>query len=189
MKEIEVKILDIDPKAVVARLKELGAEKVSSGMVRVVAFDFPDDRLHKEGSFVRVRSFGDRNELVLKKRIQKGEFKVMEEIETLVDDFDATVKLFDTLQMKRFAEHEKFRASYRLGSVKIEFDKYPVIPWFFEVEGPTEDDVRAVVAKLGFSMSDTTSKSGHDLYNMYGLSNFFTFEEHDESPDYGGIFR
>lgn len=190
MKEIEVKILEIDPKEIVAKLKDLGAKKVESGIVKITAFDFPDDRLMNKGSYVRVRTFGHRTELVLKQLVDRGAHKIMEEIETNVDDYDATLRLFDTLGMKVFAKHEKYRATYTLGNMKFELDKYPSIPWMMEVEAPTEKDVEEGVKKLGLEMSKTTSQGSGDIFRSYGLKTyFFTFAEKGESPDYDSLFE
>jgi adenylate cyclase class 2 len=189
MQEIEVKILEIDPKKVVAKLKELGTKKVEAGMVSVTAFDFPDDRLMKKGSYIRVRTFGHRNELVLKTYEEQKEFRTMDEIETTVGDYNTTLKLFDALGMKVFAKHEKYRATYVIGSMKFELDKYPTMPWFVEVEAPSKEDVEKGVKMLGFDMSRATSRSGAEFFRSYGLGNFFTFKEKGEKPDYDMIFR
>lgn len=187
-----MKILDIDPKAVVARLKELGAEKIEAGLIKVTAFDTPE--MKAEHSFVRIRTFGHRTEMVLKRPVpaapsdSKG-FKVREEIQTNVDDFDVAVRLFEALGMDRFADHEKFRASYRLGDIRFEFDKYPDVPWFVEVEAPDEKTVTKGVGLLGFTMADTTDMHGGDVCRKYGhQSDDFTFKDFDESPDYDHLF-
>lgn len=189
MKEIEVKILTIDPKEIVAKLKELGAEKIEAGMVYVTAFDFPDDRLVKKGSYVRVRTFGHRTELVLKNPIERAKYKIMEEIETTVGDYDTAVALFETLGMKTFAKQEKYRASYRLGNARIDIDKYPSMPWMLEVEAPTEDEVEKGVNLLGYEMGCTTTEGSRDIFSKHGLTSFFTFKEKGESPDYDSLFQ
>ena len=190
MKEIEVKVLEINPEKIVAKLKELGAEKIESGLIHITAFDFPDDRLRNKGSYVRVRTFGHRTELVLKKPIEQKDFKIMEEIETNVEDYDVTVKLFHTLGMKVFAKQEKYRASYRIGKTRFELDKYPDIPWMLEVEAPTKDDVKKGLELLGFNMSDTNSKGAKEIFESYGFTNsFFNFKEQGESPDHDHLFK
>jgi len=187
MKEIEVKILDIDPEVIVARLNELGAEKVEQGMVLASIFDFPDNRIGQAGSLLRVRKIGDRTEMVLKKRIAKGEYKMMEEIETNVADYGVAVRIFKGIGLDE-TRYEKYRATFRLGQVKFELDKYPAIPWFMEVEAPDEDEVQAAVAKLGFSMSQTTSMDSFEVFRKYGVTSG-SFKEKGESPDYDSLFK
>ncbi|MBW2971968.1 CYTH domain-containing protein [Candidatus Woesearchaeota archaeon] len=190
MKEIEVKILDMDPEKMVAKLKDVGAEKVEAGLVNVTYFDYPDDRLMKAGSFIRVRSFGHRVELVLKHHISSGDHKIMEEIETTVGDYDVAVRLFDSLGMKKFGDHEKYRATYRLGNVRFEMDKHPSVPWLMEVEAPTEAEVEEGVKRLGLDMSQTTTKNSGEILREQGITDyFFTFKEKGESPDYDRLFE
>ncbi len=192
MKEIEVKILDIDPKVIVAKLKELGAKKDCSGIVKVTAFDFPDGRLLEDDSYVRVRTVGhgQKTELVLKKKIERDKFKVMEEVETTVGDYGTAVQLFERIGMDAFAKQEKYRAEYTVGSIKFEIDKYPLVPWYVEVEAPTEEEVEKGVRMLGYDMSQTTSMDGATLLRSHGHdSKFFTFKEKGESSDYDGLFE
>lgn len=190
MKEIEVKILDINPKQVVARLKRLKAKKVEQGIVRFALFDYPDGRLLKNNSFVRVRTLGGRTELVMKMPVKVDNYKKMEEIETTVGDYDAVVKILESLGLKKFYEIEKYRATYKLGKTKFELDKIPRVPWFMEVESDSEKYVDKGVKALGFNMSDTTSIRGDQVCRKYGVkSKFFTFKKFKESPNYTHLFR
>jgi adenylate cyclase class 2 len=190
MKEIEVKILDIDPKEVVAKLKKLKAKKVEEGLVSVKAYDFPDGRLLKDDSFIRVRRIGDRVEVIFKKE-NAGRFKVSEEIEIVMDDFETACTLFERLGMKLFADHEKYRASYKIGAVKIEFDKLPGIPWFFEVEAESEKGVEKAVALLGFDMRDSKKVTGKMIQEIYGIKaiSHASFAKKRELPNYAHLFR
>jgi predicted adenylyl cyclase CyaB len=190
MREIEVKILDVDIKGLVAKLKKIGAKKVESGLVRITALDFPDEKLRKNGSYIRVRTFGHRTELVLKKNVEKSDFKIMDETETTLGDYETALKLFREIGIEAFAKQEKYRATYKLDNIKFEIDKYPTLNWFVEVEAESKDDVIRGVELLGFSMSQTTSKSGKDLFKGSGITDpSFTFKDKGESPDYDSLFK
>ncbi|MBW2997567.1 class IV adenylate cyclase [Candidatus Woesearchaeota archaeon] len=190
MKEIEVKILEIDPEKIVAKLKELGAEKIEQGLVHAKAYDFPDDRLVKKGQYVRVRKIADRIEVVFKNPIEGEHFKINEEIEFTIDDFDAACELFTKLGMKKFADMEKYRVTYKLGNVKIEFDKYAEIPWFMEVEAPTEQEVEKIVTLFGFDIKDEKKVTAKIIKEVYGDHiHFVSFKEKGESPDYDSLFE
>ncbi|MFH1064625.1 MAG: class IV adenylate cyclase [Candidatus Woesearchaeota archaeon] len=190
MKEIEVKVLEIDPKEIVAKLKELGAKKVEQGLVHAKAFDFPDDRLVKKGQYVRVRKIADRIEVVFKDPIKGEHFKVNEETEFTVDDFDAACLIFEKLGMKLFADMEKYRVTYKIGDVKVELDKYAEIPWFLEVEAPTEEYVEHVVTELGFDFRDPKKVTAKIIKDVYGdKMHFVSFKEKGESPDYDSLFE
>ncbi|MBW2963927.1 class IV adenylate cyclase [Candidatus Woesearchaeota archaeon] len=190
MKEIEVKVLEIDPKDVVAKLKQLGGKKVEQGLVHAKGYDFPDDCLVKKGQYVRVRKIADRIEVVFKNPIKGAEFKMNEEIEFRADDFEAACEVFRRLGMKNFADMQKYRATYLLGNVKVEFDKYAGLPWFFEVEAPTEAEVKETVALLGFDFNDREKVTARIIKEIYGESVHFTsFSEKGESPDYDKLFE
>jgi adenylate cyclase class 2 len=188
MKEIEVKILEIDPKEIVAKLKELGVKKIEAGHQSAVVFDYPDNKLLKEKSVLRLRTIGNRTELTLKKKIAKGEYKVMEEIETTVGDSETVVRIFEELGMKS-KKYEKYRATYKLGNTKLEMDRCPSVPWFIEIEAPSEGEVKDAVEKLGFSMSQATSMTGFDLIKKYNVTEPYSFAAKGESPDYDNIFQ
>lgn len=186
MKEIEVKILEIDPEKIVAKLKELGAKKIEQGLVKVKAYDFHDNRLREADTFVRVREIAGRTEVVYKGPVTDKEVKTREEVEFHTDNFENACKIFERLEMKKFSDCEKYRATFKLGDVKIEFDKYPSIPWFFEIEAPSKEQVIEMLGKLGYSMDDENvinrgfhAKYGHD----------FEYEKFKEKPDYDHLFE
>ena len=96
--EIEVKYLDVNKEELEKNLKSIGAEKVKDIFLRHVAFDYPDYRLDKDNSWIRLRDEG-KIVLAFKKRLgvtsQDGSTndEGMEEIEVAVDSYEET-KLF-----------------------------------------------------------------------------------------------
>lgn len=186
MKEIEVKILEIDPEKILARLKELGAEFIEKGLVKVKAYDFHDKRLREADTFIRVREIAGRTEVVFKGAIENTDFKIREEIEFHTDNFEKPCKVFERLGMLLFADYEKYRVSYRIGNSKVEFDKHPNIPWFIEVEGPDTKSVEELVRKLGFSMEDK-NVIGRGFHKEYGHN--YSNEKFEKTPDYDYLFK
>jgi adenylate cyclase, class 2 len=186
MKEIEVKILEIDPEKIVAKLKELGAKKIEQGLAKIKAYDFHDRKLRDADTFIRVREIAGRTEVVYKGPVTDSKIKTREEIEFHTDNFENACKIFERLDMKQFADCEKYRATYKLGDVKIEMDKYPKVPWFFEIEATTEELVIETLHKLGFSMDDENviNRGFHARYG-YGAEN----EKFDTPPDYDKLFE
>ena len=87
MKEIEVKILEIDVEEIEKKLKKMEAEKVFEGEVVSIYFDFPDKLLEREGKILRLRQKGDKVILTYKELISKDEAKIMDEYELTIDDF------------------------------------------------------------------------------------------------------
>lgn len=57
--EIEAKFLDIDVNKIQEKLKEFGAVKIGEFLQKWATFDYPDWRLDKDLSWIRVRDEGN----------------------------------------------------------------------------------------------------------------------------------
>jgi adenylate cyclase, class 2 len=169
MKEIEVKIMDIDLEEIRQKLSNLGAEKVFAGEIHAIAFDHPDLRLDKEDSFVRVRKVGETVELCYKGRNESSQYKSREEIEVKTNNFEDTIIILERMGLKKFHEGKKNRESYTIGKVRFEIDNWKDIPHFLEIEAPTEKEVKDYVEKLGFTMDQTNNWSYLDIEKHYGI--------------------
>ena len=157
MREIEVKILEIDVVEIRKKLLDMGAEKIFDGEVHAIAFDFPDERLHKDGGFVRVRRVGDKVEFCYKGKKEDSEFKTREEIEVNTSGFKDTIKILEKIGLAQYHEAIKNRESYKIGNVRFEIDSWENIPHFLEIEAPTEEQVKEYVERLGFTMKQTNN--------------------------------
>jgi adenylate cyclase, class 2 len=168
MHEIEVKIIDIDKDAVIARLEELKASKVFDGEMESLFFRFPDDTSHEP---LRLRREGEKVVLCYKKKVDHDSVKVRDEYEVIVECFDAMKELLEALGMEMIDTSKKERLSYCLDNVQVDIDtysgKYDFIPVFLELEGPSPEAVFAAAEKLGFFQDDCKSWSGFELAKHY----------------------
>ena len=171
MREIEVKILEINVEEIRKKLLDLGAEKVFEGEIQMTSYDFPDNRLEKKGEFIRLRKLGEKVELCHKGKKEDSHLKVREEIEITVNDFKDTVKILENIGLVKYYEGNKKRESYKLGKISFEIDFYPLIPPFLEIEAPSEEEVEKYVEKLGYTMKQTTNLSGYRLEKDYNEKN------------------
>jgi len=168
MEEIEVKILDIDKNKVIKRLEELGARKTFEGDVHASYFDFPDKRLDKNDSFLRLRKKGDIVELTFKKLISREKAKIMQEDEVVVNDFENMIKILKDLGLVELRnEAKKHRVSYELEKVHFEIDSPDDIPAYLEIEAPDLEKLENAVEKVGFSMKDAKPWSGKHVREYY----------------------
>ncbi|HTW91660.1 MAG TPA: class IV adenylate cyclase [bacterium] len=155
MREIEVKVLDIDRPAVELTLAELSARPSPEERLTAVFFDSPDGRLRVAGNLLRLRREGDRVLLTFKRRVGEEGAKVREEIEVGVSDFEACRLLLNALGLAETAHVDKFRTSYRLDTATIAIDRHVgehlFIPEFLEIEAGSIEEVQAVAARLGFA--------------------------------------
>lgn len=171
MREIEIKILEINRAAVEQRLLALNAKKTFDGLLHAVFFDFSTGNIRKKKDVLRLRKQGDRTFLTYKKFISNTKTKSREEIETEVASFEQTRDILLALGLHPTLEMKKRRISYALGKLHCEFDRYEdeygFIPEFLEIEGTTSKSVFALAKKLGFSKKDCKAWSANDLARHY----------------------
>ncbi len=155
IQETEAKILDIDPTAIESRLRELGAKPVFAGQLEATFFDFPDQRLATQGSYLRLRREGDTVRLTCKLRQHEDGAKVRDELEVAVDDAAGCTALLQALGLVITNRVIKQRRSWQLGTARCEIDCYEgnlsFIPPLLEIEAPTIADVRNTAWLLGFA--------------------------------------
>lgn len=170
MSEIEVKVLDVDPDRIRARLLELGATLVKKGRETNRMYDFADQRLWKAGGYVRVREFNGRFTLTYKRRLPGVAYKSSEELETDVADAAMMGAILEALGVHLRRTDEKDRESYRLDRILFEIDTWPTVPPYLEIEAPTEALVEEGLRLLGIPRDDkvTSERLDQILTRHYG---------------------
>ncbi len=172
MNEIEVKILDIDKNKVIKQLESLGAKKVFEGKIHVLFFDFPNKKLEKESSFLRLRNKENFSELTFKKSISEEKAKIVEETEIVCDNFENAKKILKNLGLVELKiSADKYRISYSLDGVHFEIDNLENFPTYLEIEAPDLAQLQKAVEKLGFSMKDAKPWSGKEVKEHYEKKN------------------
>ena len=150
-REVEAKIKVDNFDRLRARLEQLGAAYEGECLERNWILDDADGRLHKSGMLLRVRNNGGVDGiLTVKRRIDGGDFKTREEVESMVDSTD---DLLRQMEMVGFGTHwiyEKRRQTWLWRDCMVTLDELPEIGCFVEIEG-TPDKIRGVAAELGLS--------------------------------------
>jgi adenylate cyclase class 2 len=182
MKEIELKILEINPKEIEKKIISLGGKKVGSYILKVRLYDFPDGRLKSNFSILRIRTYENEKNKIEKTEFtfkqatddlrNKSEFKICEELQTEVSDAGELQKIIEALGLVFTKDLEKKRTSFILDKTKIEIDIYPGVPPYIEIEGD-EKTIPLVVKKLGYTMKDTTNIGGIQVLKKYGKNTEF----------------
>lgn len=171
MKEIEVKILEIDRKKVEKKLIGLGAKKVFDGEIVSKHYDFPDHSIRNKRDHLRLRKEGQKNTLTFKKFVEDVQAKIQEELEVEVSDFERTDKILEALRLSPWWELRKHRISYRIDSTRFEFDKYQDrlehIPEFLEIEAPSVEILYEWVEKLGYKRENCKNWDAEELAEYY----------------------
>lgn len=150
--EIEAKFLQVDPDDIRKRLKGVGAglEQPMMLMRRVI---FDNEAMQAKNGFVRVRDEGHRIAMTYK-QYDEMSLTGAKEIEFSVSDYDAAVAFVEAVGAKPKSAQEARREIWKLDEVEVVIDEWPWIDPFVEIEGPSEESVKAAAEKLGFDWSD-----------------------------------
>lgn len=139
-------------------------------------YDFPDSRILKRDSALRLRIVGDDAWLTWKgPHHGSGKIKQRREAETFLGDGRALEVIFESIGLLERFRYEKYRASYRMDEVEVSCDDTP-IGAFLEIEGVPERIVEAA-ARLSLDMSLSLNLSYPRLYELHRI-------ERPDSPEF-----
>lgn len=171
MKEIEVKIPDINKKEVEKILMKLGAKLIFEGEIKAHYFDFKNNDLRKRKEVLRLRTVGKKAFLAYKGKPIKNEANIREELETEVSSFETIKKTLEGVGFHEWLRLKKKRTSYKFGKAMIEIDemkgKYSFIPTFIEIEAPDVKTIHETANKLGFKKEDCKTWGFSKLIERY----------------------
>lgn len=183
MKEIEVKILEIDVKETIRKIEELGGVKTYQGEVITTYYD-SRQKLHNQSRVLRLRRKDGSTEITFKQKllsegisstdkylkeiVSPDIYKSMNEFETTVGDYKTMDTILRGIGFKPCRELTKRRTSYSIGEVHFDIDTYNEFPTFLEIEAKTGDLVKEWVLKLGYTMNDAKPWTTSDVFKHYG---------------------
>ncbi|TSC77420.1 MAG: Uncharacterized protein G01um101433_615 [Parcubacteria group bacterium Gr01-1014_33] len=166
-REIEAKILDIDPEKVQEKLRALGAALEEELDLEQVVW-WAGDRAR---SSIRVRRSSDGIVRIIMKR-DASEGLGYHEWECDVSDYETAIAIVDALVSVpdlriEFSHH---RQDWRLDGALINIDWFPKIAPLVEIEAESEEKIRSLAEKLGFNPSLLVNKGVVSLlYEALGL--------------------
>lgn len=179
MKELETRILDIDVDTIRNILKNINIKNVKKENQVNNIFDFPDRRLLNSKGYARIRIVNDllNNKtlyyMTTKKMLSQEKFKVMEENETIIEDCNMGIKIFESLGLELIQSNKKYRESYKYKNSLIEIDindeDFCPFP-YIEIETNSEEELQEILNILGYTLEDTTSKTIYEILNDKGIS-------------------
>lgn len=168
--EIEVKILEIDPKSVKSKLMELGAKELFAGDIHVVYFVRPDERTSKDRSLLRVRQYeGQQIQMTYKQTVPDKDAKIQNEFEIEVNDFAKAKELVLALGFEVLEEYTKYMATYEFEDARIDIEKYEKIPHNAEIEGQSKETIDKYVKLLELDPNKVKPWSEKELFKHYGV--------------------
>lgn len=172
MREIEVKILEVDLKEIEEKLIKIGAKKILDEDLYAINFDYTNRALRDRGYMMRVRKYGDKKiVLTMKQMISDSKVKAVEETEIEVKDFEKTRAKLNAIGLIHERVLEKHRVSYEIDNVRFELERYTgensFVPTFLEIESDDENKIFEWVEKLGFSKEDCRPWTTTDVIKHY----------------------
>lgn len=179
-REIEAKFLEIDKDALIAKLRELGAQDLGEDLLReIIFYDQEGKWVAANKTFVRIRQRQGRITLTYKN--QEAESATgTEEIEFGADSWDKARQFLEALGLRVGREQEKKRHTFALQKVTVDIDTWPSVPTYVELEGESEEKIRQAAALLGFDWGKAVfGNSGWVLEKYYHIPvrshRYFTF--------------
>ncbi|MBV2365914.1 class IV adenylate cyclase [Streptomonospora nanhaiensis] len=160
--EYEATFLAVDTADLRTRLEGLGAVRVFP-RTRFTRRIFEGGAL-EAGAWVRLRDEGTRSTLTLKQVTDATAIDGTTEVETEVGDPRAVAEILERVGLRQARYQENDREEWRLGEVVFDFDTWPGLPTFLEVEGPDEDSVRGAAALLGLDYARARFGSVDEIY-------------------------
>ncbi|MYY00080.1 CYTH domain-containing protein [Streptomyces sp. SID486] len=160
--EYEAKFLAADVTGLQAKLIALGAAQALPRTLLTRKI-FENDSLDG-GAWLRLRDEGTRSTLTLKQVTDATTIDGTKEIETEVADLHAMADILRRVGLTEVRYQENYREEWRLGEVAFDFDTWPDLPTFLEIEGPDEASVRQAADLLGLDYSQARFGSVDEIY-------------------------
>ena len=155
MKEIEVKVLEINRAECEKTLLKLGAKKIFDDEVLTIFFDFTDGRIFKRKDVLRLRQEGQKAELTYKKVTFSATSKTADEYSVEVSDINIAQKILENIGLFMVESMHKHRISYNLEEVR------------FEIEARNPESIYKYAQLLGIKNEDCLPWSTKDLIDKY----------------------
>lgn len=179
-KEIEARFLDIDKEELIKKLVALGAVDKGNVLLSEVIFYDADNTWPDEGRLVRIRSRGTTTNLTCKHHTERT-IDGAREIEFAVPDANLAQQFLENIGLVVARHQEKWRHTFTLDGVTIDIDTWPRVPTYVELEGLSEEDIKAVARSLGFNWQDAVFDDARAIIqNRYdipvGTMRWFTFD-------------
>ncbi|MDO8593782.1 MAG: CYTH domain-containing protein [bacterium] len=179
-KETEVRFLDIDKDALIARLKELGAEDAGEIMLEEVIIYDKDLTWLGEKRFIRLRKSGNTTKITYKQHAANPKDGA-HELEFEISDMDAATDFFERIGLLPYRRQQKKRHTLRLNGIVFDIDTWPRIPTYLEIEGQSMESLKEAAEMLGLDWKNVVHDDAKDVIEKkYGIPvstmRWFTFD-------------
>lgn len=144
--------------------------------------DTGDEELRRRRCVLRVRVENGKSRLTFKGPVQASAMKLRDEVETVVGDGEAVLRVLQELGLHVWFRYEKYREEFSHEDVIVAIDETPV-GVFVEIEG-SEQGIATMTEALGRSPDDYITDSYRGLFlqrrdarGLTGADMLFTNDE------------
>lgn len=167
--EYEATFTNINKDEVRKKLADSGANLVRKEFLQKRAVFLLPKGNEIKGGWLRVRDEGDKITMSLK-IVDGNKIHDQKEIMLKVDNFEEAKKFLVVIGCEEKAYQESKRELWKLDDVEITIDEWPFLESFVEVEGTSEEVVKAVSEKIGFNYNKAKFCAVDTLYSeKYGI--------------------
>ncbi len=163
--EYEVRVLEINHDEMVKTLESLGAEFKFDSLQQRYVYDL---KPKQDNKWIRLRTDGKKTTLTIKD-LQSKSIDGTKELEIIVDDFTKTNQILEELGYHNRGFQQNKRTQYILDGVEIDLDRWPLIPEYMEIEGPSTETVYETLTKLGINKDEIVTLDVASIYDHYGF--------------------
>ena len=177
MTEIEAKFKIHNPAEVREKLLSCQAEYIQTVLQEDAYLDTDERQLYSNDTGLRLRIVKKINPkgpddkqiitLTYKGPRRKGDLKVREEQEVIVNSAETALAILARLGYYPTITFQKRRESFTLKNGRIELDELPQMGFFLEIEADDEQIVQSVRELLGLANSPTITKTYAELVAEY----------------------
>ena len=164
MEEIEIKFAVKNTKTITEKLRKLGF-RISVGRHREQNYLFDDGQgsLQAAGKLLRVRQTPSNQTVTYKGPIlATSKLKHREEIECRVESAETMIRILEEAGFKIRTEYSKYRTVFENEGFNISLDETEAGN-YLEVEGPSDEEITKLGAKLGYSEQDFVRRTYAEL--------------------------
>jgi adenylate cyclase class 2 len=167
--EIEVRFLKTTPKQLAEKLEKFHAVDKGEMLLEEVIFYDQDQKWRDEHKFVRIRKSGDTVTMTYKHNTGQT-IDSMEEIEVQINDFSGGIQIIEATGLQIVRRQQKRRHTFIFGEVTLDFDTWPGLPTYLELEGPDENSLQKAASSLGLDWKDVVTLDARSIIEqIYGI--------------------
>lgn len=179
VKELEVKVLNVDIEDVENKLNSLGAKLISKEVQINTLFDSNDKPIKSYmDAYLRIRESKDLIKdseevtLTLKKNIKNKDLRENIELNTKIEDKDIMLQILSDLGFSKISVGYKERTSYLLEGARIDLDTWDKETYpkpYMEVEVESTDQLYHILNILEIDRDNISTKSIVELRRELNL--------------------